>query len=256
MLLRSCIHDDEMFYDRYMSDFWYIMHEAERLFKAPEAASETSTSMFHPTLGYLPPLFLVATKCRDDALRLRALAALHGCMRREKNWSSCMATIIARAVYDIESSHPHPSSTSSANQMHSHGIVSEQDRVRLDQVDLDRANNCIHIYCRRFPFNPDSPLELVTKPWRPQIDDDFELFNVSKKSLALYGYNGSLLVTPPITCQCGDTTSGATIQSYTLPLATETCSLFSHDNTTFRVRSGGDSRRRPWPRPREMWTFE
>lgn len=50
---------------------------------------------WQPTLGLIPPLFLAATKCRDEAVRNRALELLHGLNVREHGLSSCMATRLA-----------------------------------------------------------------------------------------------------------------------------------------------------------------
>ncbi|KAK1826100.1 hypothetical protein QBC39DRAFT_269782 [Podospora conica] len=57
---------------------------------------------FSADLGIVPPLFVVATKCRDRALRWKAIQLLQSSPRREGMWDSELTARIAMWVADIE----------------------------------------------------------------------------------------------------------------------------------------------------------
>jgi len=57
---------------------------------------------FSADLGIVPPLFVVATKCRDRALRWKAIQLLRSSPRREGMWDSELTARIAMWVADIE----------------------------------------------------------------------------------------------------------------------------------------------------------
>jgi hypothetical protein len=40
-------------------------------------------------LGYMPPLFFTATRCRDPFIRRQAITILHNSRPRERVWDSC-----------------------------------------------------------------------------------------------------------------------------------------------------------------------
>lgn len=65
---------------------------------------------FSADLGIVPPLFVVATKCRDRALRWKAIQLLKSSPRREGMWDSELTARIAMWVADIEDTSDHPES--------------------------------------------------------------------------------------------------------------------------------------------------
>ena len=54
--------------------------------------------------GIVPPLFVVATKCRDPLLRRQAIQLLRSCARREGMWDSELAARIGEWVMHLEES--------------------------------------------------------------------------------------------------------------------------------------------------------
>ncbi len=53
-------------------------------------------------LGIIPPLFVVATKCRDRRLRRDAINLLMSSPRREGMWDSVLCGRVARWIMEIE----------------------------------------------------------------------------------------------------------------------------------------------------------
>ncbi|KAG9255348.1 uncharacterized protein F5Z01DRAFT_673299 [Emericellopsis atlantica] len=57
---------------------------------------------FSAEMGIVPPLFVVATKCREGILRRKAIALLRSSSRREGMWDSGLAARVAQLVMDLE----------------------------------------------------------------------------------------------------------------------------------------------------------
>ncbi|KAK5956753.1 hypothetical protein OHC33_002241 [Knufia fluminis] len=80
----------------FTADFQWILQQMSALMEL-EPLGEPKL-----TLGWTPPLFLVATRCRVSRLRREALRLLHALERVERPWSSCIAHAIAEFVVDLE----------------------------------------------------------------------------------------------------------------------------------------------------------
>lgn len=104
---------------------------------------------FSADLGIVPPLFVVATKCRDPWLRRQAIQLLKSSARREGMWDSELAANIGTWVMNVEEFDPkHPEavlpSPPSPNSVYSesigtplHSIIPEERRVMVKTVDFD-----------------------------------------------------------------------------------------------------------------------
>ena len=92
----------ELAFDAYNRDFLHVVTECERLLLEDVIAMPSNASNLRTSLGLLPPLFFAATKCRNRVIRHKALDVLHGALRSERNWTSCMATAMARFVIEEE----------------------------------------------------------------------------------------------------------------------------------------------------------
>ncbi|KAI9149197.1 mercuric reductase [Paramyrothecium foliicola] len=62
---------------------------------------------FAADMGIVPPLFLVATKCRDPVLRRQAIQLLRSSARREGMWDSSMIAKIAEWIMILEEPEDH-----------------------------------------------------------------------------------------------------------------------------------------------------
>ncbi|QKX64115.1 uncharacterized protein TRUGW13939_11288 [Talaromyces rugulosus] len=93
----------EHVWDQYMADFGSIVSLAENYInrsRSPGRSSRRQTFSF--SLGIIPPLYVVASRCRDRDIRRRAITLLKNCKRREILWDSNMATEAAIQVIMIE----------------------------------------------------------------------------------------------------------------------------------------------------------
>ena len=191
--LRTNMSNDEMAFDDFREDFEHMLTEIEELLAYELLpGSERGPSSMRSNLGLLPPMFILATKCRDLTLRRRALELLHGSRRRERSWNSCVASMLAQTVIAAEAE-------SSAG-----GLPSAEHRICLSHVEFDREKGQVTIQYRRQPWDGTGIEETVVRPWVPNIDDNFELVSLSDKSLRAYGYTGTILISPRIACQCAE----------------------------------------------------
>ncbi|KIV81615.1 hypothetical protein PV11_03786 [Exophiala sideris] len=103
IMLHTLGQEDESSYDDFLEDFGFVLQCCETMMKQRVSnAASRSPSLVSPTLGLLPPLFFVATKCRDTVTRHKALDLLHDTSVSERQWTSCMATALAKFVVDQE----------------------------------------------------------------------------------------------------------------------------------------------------------
>ncbi|PTB67929.1 hypothetical protein BBK36DRAFT_1115244 [Trichoderma citrinoviride] len=127
----------------------------------PRAAAAAGSSSLFPThnikpsfsadLGIVPPLFVVATKCREPTVRREAIQLLRSSARREGMWDSELAANIAQWVMEIEESDsPFPEMQQQQQQAHGGGAgasaqavvlpsraIPEEKRVMVQSVDFD-----------------------------------------------------------------------------------------------------------------------
>ena len=96
---------------------------------------------FSADLGIVPPLFVVATKCRDPVTRRQAIQLLKSSARREAMWDSQLTAHIATWVMNVEESDTQaldPQAGAAGSQANPVPIsVSEERRVMIRSVDFD-----------------------------------------------------------------------------------------------------------------------
>lgn len=109
--LSVCLaQDEELSYDTYHSDFSEMLSLAERFMFNSDGGSQHHDGLKRPSLtthwGVIPPLFLVASKCRDPQTRRRGIALLESWPHREGFWDAGLAVAFARTVMEIEEQDP------------------------------------------------------------------------------------------------------------------------------------------------------
>src|SRR5262249_27610181 len=86
---------DGIVYDKYMDDFEYMVSEVESLLLMEGEQGARQIKKVSCWLGFIPPLFFTATKCRNSEIRHRAINALHLAPHKERMWTTCSAAQIA-----------------------------------------------------------------------------------------------------------------------------------------------------------------
>lgn len=195
IMMQTFVHSDEMIYDDYRQDFEFIVSECTKLLDVDTRDGAISRQLFGLYLGYIPPLFFTATRCRDPCIRRQAITVLHHSTRRERIWDSCTAARIAERVMEIEE----------------RGLVvlgcqdvPRSNRIMLVNQTFDTETYITHIQFKRAPWNDAARLEEETICWeRDHVSNEIltpEL--TTKKILRAAGYAGNLLSCRIIRCRC------------------------------------------------------
>lgn len=90
-------------------------------------------------LGIVPPLFVVATKCRDRKLRREAIQLLVSSPRREGMWDSILSARVAMWIMEIEEEELPPFPLRNAGQSKDgvNALPSEEKRVMVKEILFD-----------------------------------------------------------------------------------------------------------------------
>jgi hypothetical protein len=195
IMMQTLIHSDEMVYDEYRQDFDFIVSQCTKLLDIDTKDGAMSRQLFGLHLGYIPPLFFAATRCRDPSIRRQAIAVLHSSQRRERVWDSCAAARVAERVMTIEERGLVVSACQD---------VPISNRIMLVNQIFDTDTYVTHVQFKHAPWNDAAPLEEEMIYWRTDhVSSEIltpEL--TSKKILRAAGYAGNLLSCRIICCRC------------------------------------------------------
>ena len=97
--LEDGLEDPEISFDAYLEDFRFIVDEMHFLVAR---TNDRALAVHYQKIGFIPPLFLTALKCRNSLLRWRAVGLLEQLQSREGCWTSQCAAKIARECINWE----------------------------------------------------------------------------------------------------------------------------------------------------------
>ena len=136
ILLSALNSPTEAIYDDFLVDFHLIISDCEKLVKYGRTTDgrtrHTVGMSSRQTFGMIPPLFTLACRCRDPALRRQAVHILHGLRQREGIWDSCTAAQIAQAVISVEEQ--------GLTVLNIGGDVTEHSRIRVVSADVRKGD--------------------------------------------------------------------------------------------------------------------
>ncbi|KAF2878480.1 hypothetical protein BDV95DRAFT_479319 [Massariosphaeria phaeospora] len=110
IMVDTCLHpDDEMIFENCTAQFVSIICHSRDMWRSRISPyigtrAEISLDMAHSTadMGWIPPLYYTALKCRIHRVRLQAIRLLESSLHREGMWDSIIAAHITRRVMEIE----------------------------------------------------------------------------------------------------------------------------------------------------------
>jgi hypothetical protein len=217
--------EDETKYDHYRNTFQFILVESRQLLDDELSAHSRTTSgrNLRTTHGFIPPMFLTATKCRDLSMRKRAIELLHAYGHAERGWTSCMAVSLASFVIDQEHDHAPDGQL----------LDSIRKRICLENVVFNSALGVTFVEYWDYSNEPSastgstyggSPrtsysigtpsstsydlgwpvLRNATLPFRScgAVQKDGETAEMARKVLHAFGHTGVVLYAPKIACHC------------------------------------------------------
>ncbi|KAF2259051.1 hypothetical protein CC78DRAFT_476496 [Lojkania enalia] len=103
---------DESIFDSYTEQFIHILDQSAHMWEARAlscqlplpAGSDMDMAKSMVDIGWIPPLYYVALKCRFDRVRLQAIRLIESAAHREGLWDSNIAACVSRKVMEIEKS--------------------------------------------------------------------------------------------------------------------------------------------------------
>lgn len=102
ILLANVPRESEMVYDAFLPDFKYIVRTCHLLISSQEEIQLPRNPRFSFETGVIPPLHIVATKCRDPITRREAVDLLWSNPRQEGMWDSILTARIGRWLISAE----------------------------------------------------------------------------------------------------------------------------------------------------------
>ncbi|KAH6678536.1 hypothetical protein B0J14DRAFT_325520 [Halenospora varia] len=102
VMLANIAEDSEMVYDALLPEFRYMVRTCEILIVSEEQTRMPRNKRFSFDIGIIPPLQVVATKCRDPILRREAVDLLFSNPRQEGMWDSVLSARLGRWIIACE----------------------------------------------------------------------------------------------------------------------------------------------------------
>lgn len=158
MLIQAETYGAETRYDAFMSLFDETVECGEEL--AKNLADVNQSRSFSFDLGYMIPVFLTATRCRDPRIRRRAVNVLQTYPRQEGVWESLAAAAIAARWIAVEEEGLGPVKCAAD--------VPERKRIRYIDTQVDVESKTASV---RLTATPRQPPREVSAAWNPEIPD-------------------------------------------------------------------------------------
>lgn len=187
---------DETIYDNYKTDFEFAVSEIESLLTMQAADSSLQIEHVNCWQGVIPPLFFIATKCRDSVLRHRAIRALHLAPHTERMWTTCSASQIAREIAWLEEQ---------GIPREANADASSGPRIKLNHVQFDTIHNTITLnYERQNVKGPKYALSTISWEKDAEIDafDVPQIISISQRYIRVAGYAPLIMTFRGIGCHC------------------------------------------------------
>ena len=130
LMLKSLPPENDSGYSRAASDFRIMFAQLRTFLRSGHTTMEKgkdSDLILQVHLGFVSPLYFIATLCRVRDIRRSALEALHDLKVVEGHWNSCVAYAVAKTVIEIE-------------EAYSQGSMKVQ-RIKIDTVDRLKDGN-------------------------------------------------------------------------------------------------------------------
>jgi hypothetical protein len=105
LMLKALPPENDNTYSRAAADFRIMFAQMRTFLRGGYTVLETvekSEQILNAHLGFIAPLYFIATLCRVTDIRRKAIEALRDLKVVEAHWNSCVAYAVAKAVVDIE----------------------------------------------------------------------------------------------------------------------------------------------------------
>jgi hypothetical protein len=158
MFVQAETYGPETRYDAFYHYFEEIVQYGEQL--AESLADPNQNRSFSFDLGYMIPVYLTGTRCRDPHLRRRAIKLLHMHPRQEGVWESVAAAAVAAKWMAVEED--------GLGEVRSAADVPEHKRIRYIDTQVDVESKTANV---RFTASPGEGQIEVSAMWKEEPSD-------------------------------------------------------------------------------------
>ncbi|CAI7612973.1 unnamed protein product [Penicillium pancosmium] len=141
--------ESETIFDNYIGHFQTAVELAENITSSWKDA-QTFSLLFSFDLGFTPPLFLVASRCRHPLIRRRAVNMMLQSPFYHGAWQDRYSGLCAQRMIELEEGN--------AGTVVDHNDVLESQRIRKVSADLQESQCEILMKFTRWPFTPEFPI--------------------------------------------------------------------------------------------------
>jgi hypothetical protein len=155
LVMKTLPPENDNAYNRAAADFRIMFAQVRTFLRSGHTAMDKrrdSDVVLKAHLGFISPLYFIATLCRVHDIRRNALEALQELKVVEAHWNSCVAYAVAKTVVEIEESY-----SQSSMKVH---------RIKVDSVDRSKDGR-LEMRYRKIPGNGnhgDTVTREITEP--------------------------------------------------------------------------------------------
>ncbi|KAH8649724.1 hypothetical protein BGZ60DRAFT_498953 [Tricladium varicosporioides] len=173
IMVNTCLSsENEMSYDPYITNFLSMITDAIALRRMASLTKDTDDpdmSRSINDIGWIPPLYYTALKCRVHRIRVHAIKILRSTSHREGFWEARIMARIAEKVMEIEEA-SFDDSLSENDYFDIYEAPQEEDLCLLELLNSNRVYNIEVVM-------PDQPFGIITlKGWQKRKGVNIELF--------------------------------------------------------------------------------
>ena len=129
IMLSGTFFKTETAYDIFLPEFTAILDLAEKLLPYLMSTRQSVEPRFSVDIGVVPGVFLVASRCRFDEVRKRAIDMLFSCQLREGIWDALAVAHVAKWLRSLE-----------REGLAEEEMVPEEKRAVLSAINIDLHN--------------------------------------------------------------------------------------------------------------------
>ena len=129
IMLSGTFFKTETAYDIFLPEFTAILDLAEKLLPYLMYTRQSVEPRFSVDIGVVPGVFLVASRCRFDEVRKRAIDMLFSCQLREGIWDALAVAHVAKWLRSLE-----------REGLAEGEMVPEEKRAVLSAINIDLHN--------------------------------------------------------------------------------------------------------------------
>lgn len=129
IMLSGTFFKTETAYDIFLPEFTAILDLAEKILPFLISTHRSVEPRFSIDIGVVPGIFLVASRCRFDDVRKRAIDMLFSCQLREGIWDALAVAHVAKWLRSLE-----------REGLGQGEVVPEEKRAVLSAINIDLHN--------------------------------------------------------------------------------------------------------------------